>query len=81
MTCPRCNAPLTAAEVATLHGKAQSAKRITKSGGKVWRNHNPNFPACRCPNCIARRAAATHFRELTGEWPSESRRPQQPPER
>lgn len=57
MNCPKCQSPLTGSEVATLHAKAQSARRKTRSGGKVWKHHSIAAGSrCRCRDCNELRA-------------------------
>ena len=55
MTCPRCNADLTPAEVRSLNGKLNASLIRKRSGPKVWRKHRAGYSRCRCKKCNARR--------------------------
>ncbi len=55
MTCPRCHAALTPAEIRSLIAKLSSSLVVKRSGGKVWRKHRAGYSRCRCARCNARR--------------------------
>ncbi len=55
MTCPHCNAELTAAEIRSLNAQLNSSLIRKRSGGKVWRKHRAGYSRCRCARCNARR--------------------------
>ena len=55
MTCPHCNAELTADQIRSLNAKLNSSLVVKRSGGKVWRKHRAGYSRCRCARCNTRR--------------------------
>ena len=58
MTCPRCDAELTPAEIRSLNAKLNSSLVVKRSGpgpGSLWRKHREDYSRCRCAKCNERR--------------------------
>jgi hypothetical protein len=57
LTCPHCGETLTPEVIRTLNAKLNASLIRKRSGGRVWKVHNPNVKNCRCQECIDERKA------------------------